>query len=352
MVRRPPAHWLAALLLLAGPAAAAPEAPIRTVVVKVPEGEPPLPLQRLVEALRSQLVELGIEVQLSTGPADGGAVGGTTSSSPDRDVLAFVWIERTADALTVHFYEPAGTSLRERRVPVTGTDAASIEEVAVVVRSAANALLERAAQEPSPTAEPARPPPPPPPPEAPPREAQPGLSPFQAAVGYAGTRYASEVPWQHGAQVSIAWRAGSTPWRLGAAYTWVTALRRQTEDLTLTLYRHPMEVFVGFEVPVSDGRVSLRAEGAGIADQVVRRTNQVSPDLQSTPSNARWSWAVSTRLRLAWRPTRPVWLFATAGADFLLDRFDHVVRSPEEEPVISPLAVRPNLQVGGAVDFP
>ena len=340
------------MLLLAGPAAAAPEGPIRAVVVKVPEGEPPLPLQRLIEALRSQLVELGIEVQLSTGPADGDAVGGTAPSSPDRDVLAFVWIERTADALTVHFYEPAGTSLRERRIPVTGTDAASIEEVAVVVRSAANALLERAANEPPPTAEPTIQPPPRPAPQAPPEEAAPEASPLQLGVAYAGTLYASEVPWQHGAQVSIAWRAGTTPWRIGAAYSWVGALRRRTDDLTLTLYRHPMEVFVGFEVPVAGDHASLRAEGGGIGDRVVRRTNQVSPDLQTTPSTARWSWAVSTRLRLAWRPTRPVWLFAAAGADFLLSRFDHVVRTPSEQPVISPLAVRPNLQVGGAIDFP
>ncbi len=342
-------------MLLVCTAAAAPEAPIRTVVVKVPEGEPPLPLQRLIEALRSHLAELGIQVHLSTGPAGAGSVGGTTPSSPDRDVLAFVWIERTAGALTVNFYEPAGSSLRERRIPVTGTDTASIEEVAVVVRSAANALLERAAQEPPPTAEPTPPPatwPPPAPPQAPIRDAQPEPAPLQAGVAYATTVYANEVPWQHGAQVSLAWRVGATPWRLGAAYTWVTALRRQTDDLTLTLYRHPMEVFVGFEVPVAGDHASLRAEGAGIADRVVRRTSQVSSDLESTPSTARWSWAVSTRLRLAWQPARPVWLFATAGADFLLNRFDHVIRTSSESPVISPFAVRPNLQVGGAVDFP
>jgi len=345
---------LAAAVLGGGAATAAPEKTIRTVVVTVPEGEPALPLQRLVEALRSQLLELGVWVQLSAGPAGGGD-NEAMPQARDRDVLAFVWVERTENALTVHFYEPAGASLRERRIPVTGTDAASIEEVAVVVRSAVDALLERAAHERPATPEPE----PRPAPEStarvaaiPPRPDQPEPSPLQAAVAYTATRYASEVPWQHGVLMSLAWRPAATPWRVGAECSWFPSLTRRTNDLTLTLDRHPIGVFLGYELPVAGSGVTLRAEGSGIADPIVRRTSRLSADLNGTPPSVRWSWAVSTRLRVGWQPSTPFWVFATGGADFLLNRFDHVVQNGSETPVLSPLRVRPHLQVGASVDFP
>lgn len=58
---------------------------------------------------------------------------------------SFGW-KTLPDQFVVHFYEAAGTNLRERRVPVIDLDAANIEEVAVVVRSAVSALLERSAR--------------------------------------------------------------------------------------------------------------------------------------------------------------------------------------------------------------
>jgi hypothetical protein len=353
-------RWLAAAMLLACPAMAAPDEPDRTVVVVVPEAAAPLPLQKLVEALSSQLAELGVQVQLSTGPAGAGAPTDATSLSRDRDVLAFVWIERTVDALVVHFYEPAGRSLRERRIPVTGTDAASIEEVAVVVRSAASALVERADGRSTESTRPvvSRPAPRPLPPtpaataRGPSRPSETAPPPFQASLGYAGTLYARDSPWQHGVMGSIAWRAATTPWRVGAAYSWFSPIQRRTDELRVALYRHPIELFFGLEVPVFGPRVSLRAEGAGIADPIVRRTSRVLEGLESTPSTTRWSWALSTRLRFAWEPTAPLWLFFAGGADFLLNRFEHVVQTGEQNPVLTPLLARPCLQVGAAADFP
>jgi hypothetical protein len=345
--------WLVATMLLAGTAGAGPDGSHQTIVVLVPEAAPPLPLQRLTEALRSQLVELGIRVQLSTGPATVGEHG--EPGSGERDVLAFVWIERTGEALEVRFYEPAGASLRERRIPVAGTDAASVEEVAVVVRSAASALLERR------RAKAAEPPPPPPsgPPPRPPSKTPPPVGepekdvpPLQASLAYAATLYAKEGPWQHGAIVSIAWRAGSTPWRFGAAYTWLPPLRHAADDWEISLSRHPIEAFVGLELAVAGPRVTLRAEGAGIYDPIVRRTSRVSAELESTPSTVRWSWATSMRLRLAWEPASRVWLFGGGGADFVVNRFENAIRDPEETTVLSPLLVRPRLQVGVAADLP
>jgi hypothetical protein len=151
---------------------------------------------------------------------------------------------------------------------------------------------------------------------------------------------------------SLAWQPAATPWRIGAEYAWLPSLTRRTDDLTLTLDRHPFALFVGYELPIFGSEVTLRAEGAGIADRVVRRTSRPSTDLDGTPASSRWMCALTSRLRIAWRPSAPLWLFATGGADFLLNRFDHVVRSSDDAPVISPARIRPHLQVGVGVDFP
>ncbi len=334
-------------MLFGRPATA--QEPVHTVVVMVPEASPPLPTQRLTDALTSQLAELGVEVQLSTGPA--GVPGPVTAlSSPHRNVLAFVWIEGTRDALVVHFYEPAGASLRERRIPVTDTDAASLEEVAVVVRSAANALLERARLEaekeksppPAPLPKPrSSPPPPAPPPPPPPESAR-----FLLSLAYAGQLYAPDLGWQSGISGTAVWRPNRGHWLVGVAYTWFPPLEYRTDQLTLELWRHPGEVFVGWESPLADSRVSFSAEGALILDPVLRRTSRVSSALELAPDDTRWSAGASTRLRVAWCPTRGWWLFASGGADYVFNRFEHVVDDEAETPVISPLRLRPRGQVG------
>jgi hypothetical protein len=321
----------------------------------VPEASSPLPIQRLTEALTSQLAELGVEVQTSTGRA-GAPNSATALASSRRDVLAFVWIEGTPDALVIHFYEPAGTSLRERRIPVTDTDAASLEEVAVVVRSAASALLERARDQGPEQIPPPRPLPqlelPPPRPAPAPALALPPRSAlFQLSLGAVGQPYAPDLGWQGGVLLAAAWRPNRGHWLLGGAATWFPPVEYRTEQLSLELRRHPGELFVGWESRLADSPISFRAEGGLTLDAVVRRTGRVSDSLELAPQDTRWSAGASTRLRVAWTPTPRLWLFAAGGADFVFNRFDHVLEDEAETPVISPLRVRPRGQMGVALDI-
>ncbi len=340
------ALWLAAAVLLASPVLAEPSE--YTVVVIVPEASLPVPSQRLTDALTSQLAELGIRVQLSRGPAIGRDAAAAGPSG--RRVLAFVWIEGTPEALVVHFYEPAGASLRERRIPVADLDAASLEEVAVVVRSAASALLERAdepferSEGPEPVAAaPLERAPPPVPPQRTLR--------VQLALAYSGGLYAPELGWESGLFGSVAWRPVRMPWVFGIGYTWLPPADFVADRVTLEIARRPADVSIGWERPLGWG-TSFRATGAVVVDPIRRRTGSAAEPFERTREETRWSWAASTRLRLGWAPA-PRWsLFVSGGADFVLNRFEYVVGGEVQTPIISPLRVRPRAHLGVAIDIP
>lgn len=335
---------LAALLatLLAAPLTAT-----QPVLVVAADPGAPQHQAELVDALDGQLAELGVEVVLSAN-APGGDLAAPAALLGGRALLAFVLVERTPTALVVHFYEPAGTSLRERRIPVTGTGSTSIEEVAIVVRSAASALLESARQEAAPP-EPA--PPEPPPPPAPAIAPAPPLrrGPLELSLAYSGQPYAFDRPWQHGARLGLAGRPTRSPLYLGADYLWAPPLRSRTEDVTLALHRHPCELFVGYAIPVGGPRLELRPEGGVGADPIRRRTERVSDSLEASASSTRWSGFASTRLRLAWEPARAWELFLTGGAEFVLNRVEHVTDQGE---LVSPLRARPRLDLGVALRPP
>jgi hypothetical protein len=321
------------------------------VIVRVSEAASPLPLERLVEALRSQLAELRVDVELRSDALTGQ---GTQSGA----VVAVVWLERSGERLVVRFYEPAGSSLRERNIPVSGTDAASIEEVALVVRSAVSALLERSAS--MVTSRVAAPAPPPQravPAEAPRASAAaPSSAPssntqsLEVSGAYVVTRYARGTDWQQGAAFGIEWRERQLPLAAGFGYTWLPPLETRTEDLLVTLRRHPFETFLG--VPWQTERSPFRLEPsvALLADPITRTSSALSSELQTTPTTTLWSWAASARLRVGVRPTSGVWLFAAACADVLLSRYEHVTEGPHGAVFLSPLPVRPRFQLGGAAE--
>lgn len=338
--RRPALAALVATLLAASLTAAQP-----VIVVAADPGTPPHQAE-LVSALDGQLSELGVEVVLTAG-APGGELPAPAALAGGRALLAFVLVERTPTALVVHFYEPAGTSLRERRIPVTGTGSTSIEEVAIVVRSAASALLERARGEAA-TPPPAPPTPPPPSPSPPVPTRDPPLhpGPLELSLAYSGQPYAFELPWQQGGRLGLTGRLGRSPLRLGADYLWTPPLRARTDEVTLALYRHPSELFFGYAIPFGGPRLELCPEGGFGADPILRRTERVGATLEGTPSSTRWSWSASTRLRLAWEPARSWVFFLTGGAEFVLNRVEHV---SEQEEIVSPLRARPRLDLGVAL---
>ncbi|MCK7493764.1 MAG: hypothetical protein MZW92_22345 [Comamonadaceae bacterium] len=229
-----------------------------------------MPLERLTEALRSQLAEIGVEVVVSSGSAPEAMSG---------DVLAVVWIERTDDALIVHFYEPAGSTLRERRIPMRDADAASVEEVAVIVRSAARALIDRAPDSP-------------PPPILllprlrlllPARSRRLRSPHFQGSIAYHGDLYSTDFVWQQGMTLALIGRLGGL--MIGAEYSAMVPIEKRTSEVEVLIVRHPIALVIGYEVPLSGGRLRLRTEGAVVADPIHRSTRWVIPELEPTPGD-------------------------------------------------------------------
>jgi hypothetical protein len=110
--------------------------------------------------------------------------------------------------------------------------------------------------------------------------------------------------------------------------------------------RHPAELFAGVETGLLP--VLFVAEGAVIADLVARSTEDVSGDLSATQDTERWSWALSTRLGVAVPVTHRARVSFSVGAEFLLNRFDHVVErgNSETAAVASPMLARPRIELG------
>jgi hypothetical protein len=330
-----------------GTASAEPTPPgetARTVVVMIPEATPPLPISRLADALRSQLAEIGVgvEIRVEAEPA------ATAVGHAARNVIAMIWIERSEETLVVHFYEPAGSSLRERYIPVSSDDAASLEEIAVVVSSAVGALVERinagsSARTGAPSHDA---------PAAPqPRTLEKSSRPYaQVSIAYLFTDYAEGADWQHGPSLYAALRAPRAPLAAGVGYTWLRELRRTSAEVTVAIERHPLEAFVGTPFELARN-LRLEPELAFVADPITRTTLRAGAALEITRPSTVWSWALSPRLRLALCPLRRIWLFGSAGADVLLNRFEHVVAGTTERTALSPLAIRPRLQLGSAIDL-
>lgn len=336
-----------------------------SVLLMMPEPAPASRMRTLQEVLVARLEELGVHVQLSALPPALPAVG--EQSSEPLDVIAFIWLETQPELIVVHFYEAAGTNLRERRIPIVNLDAASIEEVAVVVRSAVSALLERSeriAQQGSTDDQEPEPDPVPPPPQAFPRanleasearaleapEVTAHRRPLRLSLSYVGQDYAPGMRWNDGVALGVAWQADG--WSVGASYAWFSTLEHQTDLVGFTLSRHPVEIFLGWSLPLWDRWLALRPEAAVGADYVVRKTVGSSEAFEPTARQGRWSWTGSGRVAVVAFPL-PRWqVFVAGGADYVLNRFTYTVTGERDAPVITPRRLRPSFSGGLGFELP
>jgi hypothetical protein len=350
------AAWICVSLCSGWSFAAEPNHARRTIVLLGPGPDAPLSASALLDAVKGQVAELGL-----------GIVGLDAAGTSDlrqvldkaavlsklHQALAVFWFGGTEQALVIYLYEPSGPRLRTRRMLVSGVQAAAAEEIAVVIRSAASALLEGSevamteVQLPPPSppramAQPkAMPRPPPPTARTPLASKKPSL---RLALAYLGTMYAAKTPWQSGAGLSVSLRPAGSPWFLGAGYGYFPPFDTGDTSASVRISRHPAELFAGLEFQHRD--FTLATEAGVVSDYVERRTERTEGSLDSTPAKARWLWAASTRLRAGWMPSSRWCMFGSVGADFMLNRFDYVVRTPASEAVLSPLPARPRLEAG------
>jgi hypothetical protein len=166
------------------------------------------------------------------------------------------------------------------------------------------------------------------------------------AAGYVGSWYARKTPIQQGLALSSLLRPGEGPWLFGVSYTHFTALDVEQQAVVTRLRRHAAEVSLGAELRIAP--LWFVAQGVLVADLVDRTTTSAPAPFVGTSPTQRWAWALSTRLGCA-LPLTSAWdVYANVGAEFLLNRFDHVVVGAEgsAEAVVTPLPTRPRVELG------
>lgn len=321
----------------------------KTLVFVPPAEDSAFPVAELVGALTAQLSELGVQVDVSESAPLAPQPSG--ESSPDgRRILAFVWLVEGEETLTVHFYESAGLSLRERRIPVSGQDAVSVEEVAIIVRSAVAALLERSTEPEveAPRTESVAPPPPSEPSEA----SKEKRAPLGLTAGANLPRYAAEVPWQVGLGMYAEWVSASRHLRLLLGYTYFPAATAGSEQVSLKLIRHPVELAGAYEFPFGESRFFAGLEAGLVIDPVTRRTLEVAEGASPEADRTRVAWSAALRARLGVTLAPQVRLLLRGGPEVLLNPFDYTLGGSGGEILVEPYSVRPAIFFGISADLP
>jgi hypothetical protein len=314
-------------------------APAHRLVVITPKGNTGVAPEALISALESQLAELGVFIELS----ERSLYEGPEISLSDEKVLAYVWIVREAEMLSVHFLEASDESLRQRRLPLASADSASEEEVAVVVRSAVTALLDRMNQ---PEDEP------PQPPEIageqllPERVAatrtEPG--PLLFSLGWSGQSYAPGLEFAHSAVGDVAVRPMSTVLVTGLSYSFLAAQEHSSDGITLSLRRHPIEVYGGVDTRTLHRPLFVLAHTGLMLDLVRRRTIETDTHLLIEPSEIRPSWALAFRGGVGVEMNSNLSFVVLCAMDVLLSRVPVGIDvGNSEQTILEPYWVRPRL---------
>jgi hypothetical protein len=258
--------------------------------------------------------------------------------------LGTIWFgEDATRQLRVYVYDAKHRQLTSRTL--ARADAASSEEVAVVLRSAISALIAGEATELELVAIPPPQPAPPAMPPAPPRERAARLL---AGASYVGTTYTSGS-FQNGVQLLIAGRP-SPRTLLGLDATWFEKATLSGAGADAVLTRYPAELFGGYAFATSP-RFFAYAELALQLELLQRRTHIADARLEARPGDDRLRFSVVPRLRSVFEPTSGLLGFAAFGADITTDRYDYVVQSGSGPVRFAARTVRPRLEAGVAVRF-
>jgi hypothetical protein len=347
-------------LFLAGNSATARAAAARRAVFLESAGSAHPPLTSVLEATRAPLAELGVELAVAARPNSPDLAATTEAArtlAHSLQAVAVIWLdtERAGSSfLVLYFFDPARSRLLTRRVEVSESESAAAEEVAVVLRSAIDALLEgeELAMTEVAVAEVKEEPPAPRPRPALPLSPAARLKPETLALGlgYVGSIFTEEASLQSGARLSLSIRPPRSRWWFAAAYEFLASLEANAAGAVTEVARHPIEVAVARDL--FTGALRLSPEAALIADAVHRQTERADAPLEATAPSTRWLWAVSLRFRGSWSLATRVWLVSALGADFVLNPFEQVAaQSASRASVSSLLAVRPRLEAGFSMNL-
>ncbi|EDM76336.1 hypothetical protein PPSIR1_18557 [Plesiocystis pacifica SIR-1] len=232
---------------------------------------PGLEPAQLEPVLASNLVDLGIEIEVTTRPAGNVFVqlDWARTLGAQRRGRAVFWLVRRDPETVQLFVLPPGTDLGYvRDIAFAGGPDELAELLAVIVRGAAESLQAGPPSgmrgvEPQPDPDPPPDPDPDPdPPVLPPVDPGPWV---HVSVSYLGASLSSNAPWQHGAAVDVGLRLRS---RLDVGLTagWGTGLARDALS-PLQLHRVPIGLTLGYAFD-PDRRVSGRILATGVVEAV------------------------------------------------------------------------------------
>lgn len=318
-----------------------------------------LPTERLIAALAAHLREIGVHLAVAdmTSSEDNSAPPPNTpvptataaqGASGLAGPIALIWIREEEGQLRLQFYEPSGGRLRARSLPLASTDAASIEEVSLIVRSYVDALLDAPD---APLDAPPKDPPSQPrsgssivtPPLHEKQEESNSSPSVRLELGYAPSAIEVSGQWQQGAALGVVVRHVA-PVSFGASYAFLTHLV-VNEDVSFTLERHPISLFAGVPI-VFTNRFTLEPRLALEADVTLRRSTSTS-EAQALPNESRIIWSTSAQLQTGFSFSSHFGAFGTGGVSMVINRFDYVLETSEGQQVLlSTDRVRPVFILG------
>ena len=271
----------------------------------------------------------------------------------------FVEAEREDDLL-LYLIEPQAKRALVRRVKRSvGAEQAGVEEASIIVRSTVGALLEgrEIGMEAGPElAAPPKPPPPKPPPPVKPSPAPTRPKPEAPVAGtgrlaahYAGEAYAPEATWQSGLGVEL---SGSPDSQLffGLGYVAYAPVEVETESARVRVARHPVRLFVAYEIPAARFRFAGQLGFIGELDR--RSTTKTSGGVLPTESADGLTFALSPRVTAHYQVWQRTHVWVGVGLDIFLKNSEYVAELPgRTESLLSPYRTRAEASVGLSVDL-
>lgn len=323
-------------------------AQLETIVFLVPADLDAQTRASLEDALVTQLALIQVRLVLLDGPTTPPAleerVIASKSIAAEHAAVGVLWLElRPGDRWFVYATDAEAERVVVRPLLVRPESVASaVETVAVIARGSAEALLhgepvmgEPVRELPAPPQPSAAAAPPPRPPA--PRAAAPEHAGLRLSLAYAGSSFASDQPWQSGAQVSAAWLWANGS-HVGIAYTWYPA-HRFGDVLVVSLQRRPFTLAVGHSWKLAP-RLRLDAELGATVDVLSRHTVATPSGTAAKSDATRVQFAIAPGLRGDYELVSWLSAFLGLGCDVFINDFDYLTAPSGGATLLDPHRVR------------
>ncbi len=174
------------------------------------------------------------------------------------------------------------------------------------------------------------------------------------AVGYRGTTFAQQEPWQSGIGIWIGWITAIDIY-VGLGYIWIPDTN-VTTNLTsdnksspgFWIERAPFELFSGYQYRT--GFFAFQGELGGVFDNITRRSNPVREEqvdrFRETEGRSGIAIGLFARGRVEYFLERHLAIFGGLGLEGFLRNFEYVADLKKREMLLEPDPVRFEIEIG------